>query len=519
MKQGIRDWGLGIGSARQRRRPDRAGYALVLFLMVFFGLMGLAALVIDLGFARLAQRQMQCAVDSAALEGLRFRSECPGDWLNDPALGGPAPSRPTTPYDEADPLWQQWLTWLDGARRESASRMITTVFDDDFDATSGDSRQFGAGPVVAFSGGIGPPELAAAQTMVLSDSRVYKPHRADGTPGVEANRSNDGQGDLVAGTYCRNASYDSGSVQRADEDAEYDRRDFTPASAASLSAPAFLARMRRTNDFGGMDTEAGVSSGGPTLPFLFGRGSLISGVPGQQYSPRQHGITVRAGAIAVADDGVQFDGVSYSVGRAKAAGPPYQGPDPNNPANQIGVPGITPFALTRDFWEQGPWVQDSANSPQCHVTLTVTSTGGLVSVGAVEGAPSLGQVMDPTLTQIGQQPTAAGNDVPLTDVAADNDKRTLSRYVPVYESLGIVGFGYVQWGWDAASRALTLTKGSAGTRPVGCGNVSGVLVVELPKDGNGNVTVDVARLFASHAEFGSPLYSPVLANHYIGPTH
>ena len=40
--------------------------------MIFFGLMGLAALVIDMGFARLAQREMQTAVDSAALEGLRF---------------------------------------------------------------------------------------------------------------------------------------------------------------------------------------------------------------------------------------------------------------------------------------------------------------------------------------------------------------------------------------------------------------------------------------------------------------
>ena len=63
-----------LRSIRQRRkRPDRAGYALVLFVMMFFGLMGLAALVIDMGFARLAQRQMQTAVDSAALEGLRWQ--------------------------------------------------------------------------------------------------------------------------------------------------------------------------------------------------------------------------------------------------------------------------------------------------------------------------------------------------------------------------------------------------------------------------------------------------------------
>ena len=56
------------------KRADRAGYALVLFVMMFFGLMGLAALVIDIGFVRLAQRQMQTAVDSAALEGCGFET-------------------------------------------------------------------------------------------------------------------------------------------------------------------------------------------------------------------------------------------------------------------------------------------------------------------------------------------------------------------------------------------------------------------------------------------------------------
>ena len=72
---------------RRRRRADRAGYALVLFIMMFFGLMGLAALVIDMGFARLAQRQMQTAVDSAALEGLRWRDaqlqDFPQGWQQD----------------------------------------------------------------------------------------------------------------------------------------------------------------------------------------------------------------------------------------------------------------------------------------------------------------------------------------------------------------------------------------------------------------------------------------------------
>ncbi|MEZ6090005.1 MAG: Tad domain-containing protein [Pirellulaceae bacterium] len=50
---------------------------MVLLAMLLFGLFAMAALVIDLGFARLTQRQMQVAADSAALEGLRYRDVVP----------------------------------------------------------------------------------------------------------------------------------------------------------------------------------------------------------------------------------------------------------------------------------------------------------------------------------------------------------------------------------------------------------------------------------------------------------
>ena len=59
-----------VPSGSRTNRSHRAGYTLVFFAMLMFALMGLAALVIDIGFARLTQRQMQTAVDSAALEGL-----------------------------------------------------------------------------------------------------------------------------------------------------------------------------------------------------------------------------------------------------------------------------------------------------------------------------------------------------------------------------------------------------------------------------------------------------------------
>ena len=115
--------------------------------------MGLAALVIDIGFARLTQRQMQTAVDSAALEGLRGRG----------ALG----------FSD---------------RQIAAKKMAAWHFDDDLDPAADDgafdtgSGQFGAGPIVNFTGGVGDTGLAASQTMSVDPNNpVYKPEFLDGT--------------------------------------------------------------------------------------------------------------------------------------------------------------------------------------------------------------------------------------------------------------------------------------------------------------------------------------------------
>ena len=135
---------------RRGKRTDRAGYALVLFLMMVLGLMGLAALVIDLGFARLAQRQMQTAVDSAALEGLRWRDaeqweDLPQGWLADAdfqaqvGVSGTIAGLMSTQQCEK-------------VRRWAASRMAANAFDDDLEPTNGDTGQFGAGADRGFRG-------------------------------------------------------------------------------------------------------------------------------------------------------------------------------------------------------------------------------------------------------------------------------------------------------------------------------------------------------------------------------
>jgi hypothetical protein len=187
----------------------RGGYTLVFFAMLMFALMGLAALVIDIGFARLTQRQMQTAVDSAALEGLRGQE--------------------TVPYS---------------ARQTAARKIASWHFDDDLDTASDDgafdtsSGHFGAGPAVDFSGGAGEPALIASQTMSVNpDSPVYKPVFVDGT----------------------------------------------------ISANGFKVAMLR----GGTGIpDADVYSVGPSLLYLFARGSMIN----RQLI--QDGITIRATGVA-----------------------------------------------------------------------------------------------------------------------------------------------------------------------------------------------------------------------------
>ena len=48
----LRDRPMNAGLTKRWRRSGRRGYVLVLFFMLMFGMLGLAALVIDMGFAR-----------------------------------------------------------------------------------------------------------------------------------------------------------------------------------------------------------------------------------------------------------------------------------------------------------------------------------------------------------------------------------------------------------------------------------------------------------------------------------
>ena len=235
---------------RGSKNSPRRGNVLILFAMMLFGLMALAALVIDIGFARLAQQQMQSAVDSAAVEGLRFRDELPPGFDS-----------------SAD---------RDLARRQHVQTWVSRMFDDDLMTTSEDEYNFGAGPMVNFDDGAGDPNLFASQEMSIPETPVYKP---TGVNALQINQSDAVEGDMLAGNHT-----DSWPVQ---ENGDYQRTDFSPGDGDS-----FLVRMRRTNDPDGLDRQENVSSAGPPLPYLFARGTLMNrGLLGS-------GITARATAIA-----------------------------------------------------------------------------------------------------------------------------------------------------------------------------------------------------------------------------
>ena len=212
---------------------------IVAFLI--FAFFAISGLIVDVGFARLTQRQMAVATDAASIEGMRLQ-------------------------DSAD----------EQSRRLAARDMLRDHFDDDFHATQADARHYGAGPVISLAGGT--TSLSANQQVVVdAQDPMYEPD-------PQLNLANARHGDMVSGTFDPEDGLHL-------ENGAYARTDFAPAGVPS-GLEAFLVRLRRTTNAQGLDTVAGVSSSGPTLPYLFSRGSLIAG------ETRDRGIAVRSTSIA-----------------------------------------------------------------------------------------------------------------------------------------------------------------------------------------------------------------------------
>jgi hypothetical protein len=326
------------------RRHARRGSVLVIYAMLFFALCGLAAVVIDLGMARLTQTEMQSAADTAAIEGLRYRDPNTGTW--------PTNTEPPTP---------------------SPRDITNAIFDDDLNPDNGDRFAYGAGPIIPLTGGIG-PDGTASQFIAITSDDVKNPSRLVYKPQLALNEGNDPTGDVVS------MRYDPSQVGSGrDENSDYSRNDgFVPASGSSTDS--LLIRIRRSNE----SPVDGVSTFGPTLPFLFGQGSMMQKDPSSSYNPRKDGVTVRATAIA-------------QLVPAKTAG-----------RSSTNSRGLAPFALPKAALTSGS------------VVYTVGSNGVL--------SPSSGQVIDPTtaLTIAQRIDDRAATALPSTFAAG-------IYYVPLYD--------------------------------------------------------------------------------------
>lgn len=425
----------------RRRAPGRrrrGGYVLVLFAMMAIGLFGLAAVVIDLGLARATQAQMQSAVDAAALEGLRFRDDQGFAPIDSMLTGTPLPAR-------LDPEER------DIERRSRASLLVAARFDDDLDPSNGDDLELGAGPVVALTGGLAGDLNASALLTVDPANRVYDPV-------LQLNDlENLVHGDLVAGDWIADEPgwTPDPSLELRHEDRDYIRDDFTAApSTADASATAFLARLRRT-PASALDEDAGVSSHGPSLPFLFALGSTLredddpATLP---YAPRIEGIKARATAIA--------DGrVVLAVGQ----------PDPVAGPVEVRF-GVTPFSVDRNWWLS---IADGTT-----LTLNVVPLGGRMALE--DPSASVAQIGTITVT-IGAGLASVGDAAVTTldpgDLRVRDQVLRGEGYVPITDAGVVVGFGWVsilEAGQDLATLTqLQLTKRASRIAPENATAVAG----------------------------------------------
>jgi hypothetical protein len=470
------------------------------FALIVFAVMAMASLVIDMGFVRLTQVQMQPGVEAAALEGLRFRDQLPDAWLQDgsdflTAVQSDCGPRPALPQSLTDPAW---VAWRDNVRRWLARYQLSLVYANRLDPSNDDPSQpsFGAGPIYAFSGGVG--NSNALQTVTNPTAPlpyVYQPALQLNL--VSSGTGNAQNGDMVAGTYITppntNPAYPGDDPR--DENSTYTRRDFTAASSASAStAPSFLVRLRRLNDFqaqNALENQSGVSSHGPQMPLLFGRGSTLTGVdPSTGYAPRYHGLTTRATAIADAQP-------AFSIGTAYPSSIPV-------------LPGAAPFIIFNSGWNNANLFPTDTST-----MITVNNDGTLNAAGTTIGyftSSSAGQ-----LTSVGQPttalrvaPSAGQMSASLTDPA----------YVPIILAPNsgtpidgtIIGFGFLTV--DLTSVTATGFQVTKRIGKVAPANATSVPVQQLPRlfSGSGNVA-NVQLLFSLWDGLrSSSLLTPALAH-------
>ena len=251
---------------------------MTLFAFLLFAIIPLMSLVIHVGLITLTRRQMQTAVNTAALEGLRFRDDAEID------------------------------------SRQAASDIAGMVFDDDLNPNNGTgSYRLGVGPDVQFDGGIALPDTDFRASAIITSAAPYQP-----LPLQLNSETNHKSGDMVAGNYDATVT-DHEETDLADG---YFRQDFTPVSSDDAQGgnfDSFLVRMRRS----GETFSGNIGTNSEPVPFLFGRGPFGNSdwmnriergtiVPADGDCPSQPG-TERGSAVGVPVGGSR----SFVVGIAE----------------------------------------------------------------------------------------------------------------------------------------------------------------------------------------------------------
>lgn len=376
----------------------RRGASLVLFCVLVFALMAAAAVTVDVGMASLTQAQMQAAVDTASLEAHRWRQ------------------------------YAEFENTSDERRRLAAAHLASLVFDDDLDASNGDTMGFGAGPVVDVS----PWEpKGGGNLLTVPDEPVYK-------PALQPNWGDLEFGDMISGTFHPG--------QPGGETSDYERADFTPAPGPPERwlGDGFLVRMRRSSVPYGDDEIDEKSSRGPGVPVLFGRGAPIHGAEGAAYNPREHGLTVRATSVAVARPALS---VGVTPRDANGNLIPQVAGDAYNEYDHLGV---APFAVSLEFWNRY-----TLDDPACVVVDGYVETDGsvlgrlrLFDVETGSATETIGWFVE-EMQQVGAQLRRVGLPTTLDELPLRVD-----GFIPIYHMVGgtprVVGFGHGVL-WDPAN--------------------------------------------------------------------
>jgi len=195
---------------------------------------------------------------------------------------------------------------------------------------------------------------------------------------------------MVSGRYLPDGAHgETSSYTRADYDnTDPSKRSFLVRLRRTLSTDPTVSTVCHPPGAGPIDNECDISSSGPRVPLLFGRGTFIQQIQDGS-SPRLSGLPVRATSITDAKPALRI------VGSAR--------PD-------LGLPGVTnpTFALTQEFWSSllvsgrdvtiAPDTNGTICATICVAGVTpclppVTCPGADNAVAFVKPAPEVGSTL------------------------------------------------------------------------------------------------------------------------------